>query len=151
MNNTNDKPLIRMAFACPDGKSMINSHFGDSTAFTICEGDGHRFSIIKMIPNGNKFALHGEKEKAINIIDALKSENIQIVVARNYGPNIEHIITRLVPVKTHSNDLKSAIRDVAAVWNELSVVALSEFSIRGRISFDAGKSSETIEVEITGD
>lgn len=150
MNDLNDKRLIRMAFASSDGKSIGNTHFGDSDAFTICEGDGRYFKILKTVINENKLENHGETNKARNIIESLESENIKVVVARAFGPNIEQIITRLVPVKSHSGDLKSAIRDVAAIWNELSVIALSDFSIRGRISFDAGKSNENIEIEITG-
>ena len=93
---------LRFAFAVNDQNEFENKHFGEADKFLIYKfesGSMHTESeeenIYKEYEQEKK---HGLKEKGEVIADFLKSRNVNILVARQFGENISLINAHFIPI-----------------------------------------------------
>jgi predicted Fe-Mo cluster-binding NifX family protein len=93
--------LMKLIVACAtdDGQRFIDRHFGDARHYAIYQLDGQSRRFLRTIPNtSKKEESHADPEKAKSVIALLKDEQVQIVVAKEFGPNIGRIKQYFVPV-----------------------------------------------------
>ncbi len=83
---------IKVAFATDDGKSFMGRHFGDAEHYYIYEIDNNNANFIKKIDNTTEEEkMHADPKKAKGITSLLNEENVNVVVSKVFGPNINRI------------------------------------------------------------
>ena len=88
-----------IACATDDGQTYIDRHFGDARYYAIYQLEGHTWSFLRKIPNtSKKEEKHADPEKAKSVTAILKDEHVQVVMAKEFGPNIARIKRHFVPV-----------------------------------------------------
>ena len=81
-----------IACATDDGQTYIDRHFGDARYYAIYQLEGHTWSFLRKIPNtSKKEEKHADPEKAKSVTAILKDEHVQVVMAKEFGPNIARI------------------------------------------------------------
>jgi len=107
---------IIAAFGTDDGKCFIDRHFGDSSYFDIYEIDENNANFLKRINNstdkdkGNE--VHGDPVKAGGIMGLLLKEKVNVVVSRNFGPNIKRIQMKFVCIRAVGFDIAESIQEI---------------------------------------
>ncbi len=93
---------LRFAFAVNKKNEFENKHFGEADKFLIykfevdsMKKESEEENIFKIFEHGKK---HGIKKKGEAIIEFLKSKNVNILVARQFGKNISMINAHFIPV-----------------------------------------------------
>jgi predicted Fe-Mo cluster-binding NifX family protein len=99
------KSLI-CAFGTDDGKHFTNRHFGDSNKFDLYEISNESISFIKQIENNSvEETTHADPKKAGSISKILKTQGVQIVVSKQFGPNIKRIRKNFVCIRVLEDDI----------------------------------------------
>jgi predicted Fe-Mo cluster-binding NifX family protein len=97
--NTNS---IRFAFAVDQFNSFKSRHFGDAEKYLIYEWNDNEIIFLKEEINRFKDLdeeqTHGSKKKGEAIIDFLKGLNINVLVSRQFGRNIQLVNRHFIPV-----------------------------------------------------
>jgi len=117
---------ILVAFATDDGKEFIDRHFGDADFYDIYEIDENSADFVKRIDNTvDEEEVHADPRKAKGISQLLEKENVKVVVARVFGPNIKRIKKKFVCIVMNDESLDESmnrlcknIRIVAAEWEK---------------------------------
>lgn len=108
-------PNIRFAFAVNKDESFELKHFGDADKYLIYEFFEGEFKLITEQQNTLKLLdespNHGSKDKGNAIIKLLETNKVNVLVSRQFGPNIKMINQHFVPVIIHGDQL-SVIREV---------------------------------------
>ena len=110
-------PNIRFAFAVNKEESFELKHFGDADKYLIYEFLEGEFKLITEQQNTLKLLdespNHGSKDKGNSIIKLLKENKVNVLVSRQFGPNVKKKNQHFVPIIIHDGQL-SVIRDVLA-------------------------------------
>lgn len=108
------------ALATDDGKTFINRHFGDAEKYYIYEINDENYKFIKSVDNTSvEEKQHADPKKARSIIEILKLENVQVVSNLAFGPNINRVKRKLVPVITAKKTLKAGLEELISNHNIL--------------------------------
>lgn len=103
------------AFAVSENNQFEKKHFGDADKYLIYKQDGDGIKLFS--EEINKFKLldeeveHGSKKKGEAIIQFLKKRNVNVLVSRQFGKNINRVNSHFIPVKI-SVDRPDEILDV---------------------------------------
>jgi predicted Fe-Mo cluster-binding NifX family protein len=103
------------AFAVSENNQFEKKHFGDADKYLIYKQDGDEIKLFS--EEINKFKLldeeieHGSKKKGEAIIQFLKERNVNVLVSRQFGKNINRVNNHFIPVKI-SVDRPDDILDV---------------------------------------
>jgi len=125
------------AFGTDDGKTFTNRHFGDSNKFDIYEISSESVKFIKQINNNSvEEKVHADPKKAGSISKMLKSQGVQVVFSKQFGPNIKRIRKKFVCVKSSDENIK-ALQEIAIDNFEIISELLEEGEERGFIIQDA--------------
>jgi predicted Fe-Mo cluster-binding NifX family protein len=111
MMETSGMHFIRAAFATDDGKTFIDRHFGDAGCFEIVDISDSAMIRIKQLNNrsAEDESSHADIKKAGSITDLLKSEGVQVAVAKVFGPNIMRIKKHFVCVRMNDPVIEEAV------------------------------------------
>ena len=104
---------MKVAFATDNGKSFINRHFGDSNYYYIYEMSSSGVEFIKKIENTTEEdneEIHADPIKAKGVTQMLKTEGIEVVIAKIFGPNIKRIRKNFVCILMNDNDISDSIK-----------------------------------------
>lgn len=94
------------AFGTDDGEHFTNRHFGDSNKFYIYEISNESIKFIRQIDNNSiDEKTHADPKKAGSISKILKSQCVQVVVSKQFGPNIKRIRKNFVCIKVLGDDI----------------------------------------------
>jgi len=96
------------AFATDNEKSFTNNHFGDADCYMIYEISLSDVKFIKKISNTSEEEdeeIHADPKKAKSVAKMLKNENVNVVVSRIYGPNINRIKKKFVCVLMDNEEI----------------------------------------------
>lgn len=94
---------LYFAFAVNEDNQFVKKHFGDADKYLIYKHNGERFKLFS--EELNKFKLldeeieHGSKKKGEAIIQFLKEKNVNIIVSRQFGKNINLVNKHFIPIK----------------------------------------------------
>jgi len=98
---------IKLAMAVGDDGNFQAKHFGDADKYEIYEWDNNSFFYLNEIINPFKTLdeeqEHGSREKGKAIIGLLKENNINILVSKQFGKNIQMVIQHFIPVIVSKN------------------------------------------------
>ena len=106
---------MKIAFASDNGKSFIDRHFGDSEHYYIYEMKASGIEFVKKIENTTEEdneEIHADPVKAKGVTEMLKSEDIKVVIAKIFGPNIKRIKKKFVCVLMNDDDISESIKKV---------------------------------------
>jgi predicted Fe-Mo cluster-binding NifX family protein len=107
---------LRVACATDNGEDLINRHFGDAESYLIYDVDDQNYEKVKEINNsteehkGDEEDVHADSEKARNIKELLKEEGVQVLLSRQFGPNIKSVRNYFVPVIAKKLRLIDAVK-----------------------------------------
>jgi len=88
-----------VAFSTNDGKTLVNSHFGDARLYPIYEISENSVRFVETIENTNEDEeIHGDPNKAHSIAQILKPYGVQVMGGKQFGQNIARMVKNFVPV-----------------------------------------------------
>lgn len=106
---------MKIAFASDNGNSFIDRHFGDSDYYYIYELSSSGLEFIKKIENStaeDNEEIHADPVKAKGVTEMLKAEDIRVVIAKVFGPNIKRIKKKFVCVLMNDENISDSIKKV---------------------------------------
>jgi len=104
---------LKVAFATDDGKSFMSRHFGDAEHYYIYEIDNNNANFIKKIDNTTeKEKNHADPKKAKGITNLLSEENVNVVVSKIFGPNINRIKKKFVCIVVKDEKIEKSINNI---------------------------------------
>ncbi len=104
---------MKLAIATDNGKSFIDKHFGDSEQYYIYELSSSELQFVKIIDNTTEDDdpnIHADPKKAKGVTEMLKSEDIKVVVAKVFGPNIKRIKKKFVCVLMNDEQISESLK-----------------------------------------
>jgi predicted Fe-Mo cluster-binding NifX family protein len=122
-----DKNTVRLAMAVNHSGHFESRHFGDADKYLMYEWTDGRFVFLQ--EKSNKFKnfdeeqAHGSKKKGVAIIDFLQSLNINVLVSKQFGKNVQlvncHFIPVIVPEDTPEQVLEILTKHMKWIEDEL--------------------------------
>ncbi len=104
---------LRFALAVNSQGIFRNKHFGDARKFLIYEQKEDKFVLVDTLENPyrvyDEMHGHGSYAKAKLIIDFLKSNNVQVLVAMQFGQNITIINEHFIPIIIYSENVDEVL------------------------------------------
>ncbi len=105
---------LQCAFSLDTENQFPNAHFGDADFFVVYSCDSEKIEFMKKIPNPHKDMHsednHGDQSKAEAIIQLLKNESVNVLISRQFGPNIRRINQHFIPVMISAEDPQEVIQ-----------------------------------------
>ena len=106
---------INIAFALSQSGAFEKKHFGDADKYHIYHLSDEKYQLLYEEENPCKFmdesSGHGTDNKALNIIDFLHQKKVSILVSRQFGANIKHIVKHFIPVEV-SEEIPSKVQTI---------------------------------------
>jgi len=100
-----------VAYATDNGKHFINRHSGDAKYFDLYQINATSVTFIKRIENSTgKEERHADPVKAKGISQLLKNEGVRVMVAKQFGPNINRIKSKFVCVMMNNSDIENSLK-----------------------------------------
>ncbi len=123
------------AFASDDGESFNNDHFGDADLYVLYAISNDEIEYIGQINNTSiRVEGHAAPEKAKSVSSLLKKENVQVLVARIFGPNIKKVKNHFVPVIMKMDKIQEALTILRDNLNEIEIEWKKEGSERKHLT-----------------
>ncbi len=102
-----------VAFATDDGKLFMNRHFGDAKFYLIYKISKSEIQFVEKVENTTTPEMqHADPQKAKGIVDLLKKKGVQVLVTKNFGPNIDRIKSVFVCVYISENSIDEATKTI---------------------------------------
>ncbi len=115
----------KIAFATDNGETFVDRHFGDADYFDIYKVNSSNLKFIKRIENTTEEdskEIHGDPKKAKGILELLKKEDVQVLVSKIFGPNINRIKKKFVCVLVSNDRISDSFdilqRNIDSISNE---------------------------------
>jgi len=110
---------IKLACGTDNGTEFTNEHFGSSKYFLIYDFDLETKDLrfLKRMENSTQEEEHGDIKKAKSVSELL--ENVFVLVAFRYGPNIIRIKKRFVPIISREKNIEEILNKVKLYINEI--------------------------------
>ncbi len=92
---------LTVACATDDGKTFTDNRFGRAKFYAIYEVGKRNYTFIENVDNvtiEGRDDGYGDPIKAKHMLFLLMKENVQILLSRNYGPNIIRMAIRFLPI-----------------------------------------------------
>ena len=114
------KKLIT-AFATDDGKTFIDRHFGDANYFDCYEISETDVTFIQRINNSTEedSEIHADPNKAKGVAKLLKSNHVQVVVSKIFGPNIKRIKKKFVCILMNNQHISESQQMIQQHFNAI--------------------------------
>ena len=132
------KGIMKIKLACgTDNKTEFsNEHFGSSKYFLIYDFDLETKDLrfLKRIENSTQEEeKHGDIKKAKSVSELL--ENVFVLVALRYGPNIIRIKKRFLPIISREKNIEKTLNKVKFYSNKIKSEIEKEKGIDKEIIF----------------
>jgi len=117
--------MKKVACATDDGVNLIKRHFGDAEYYAVYEVNNAGYTHVETIRNNTIDGKdgkngHGDAIKAKHIMMILMEKNIEILLNKNFGPNIYRIKLKFVPVITGKNTIEEGLNEIIEHYNEIN-------------------------------
>ena len=114
------------ALATDDGKTFVDRHFGDARFYHLYTVGRDGADFLKVVPNtAPEETGHADPRKAGGIARLLKTENVNVLATRIFGPNLKRVRKKFVCVilDCHAfseglDFLSANIDTIAAAWEQ---------------------------------
>jgi predicted Fe-Mo cluster-binding NifX family protein len=117
-----------MAFASDDGKNYTGKHFGDAEYYLLYEFTNQYAELQRKLKNTSISEIeesHGDPLKAGSVVEMLQKENVKVVVAAVFGPNIKRIKRQFVCILENEGSISDSIPllmnkfpEILEMWNK---------------------------------
>ncbi len=100
------------AIATDDEKNYTDSHFGDARYYRLYEFTSSSAEYLKIIANTTQQSEpenHADPGKASNVVELLNKEDVKVVVANIFGPNIKRIKSKFVCILMDNGSISKSI------------------------------------------
>ncbi|MGE0019463.1 MAG: NifB/NifX family molybdenum-iron cluster-binding protein [Draconibacterium sp.] len=101
---------ITFAFAVNNQGLFENNHFGEAENFAIFTSSEnelqHLETLSNPVKNKHMEGEHGLKDKALQIISVLKEKEVNVLVSKQFGKNINIVNQHFIPVIIHEENLE---------------------------------------------
>ena len=105
---------LLIAFGTDDGVHLNDDHVGMAKEYLVYEFSEDGEALIERRQNssftGDEAAKHGDPEKAKTTASVLK--NIDVLVGKKFGPNINRLLKNLVCVVARTEDIATAVHAI---------------------------------------
>lgn len=116
-----------VAIATEDGVSMPKSHFGEALQFEIYSVSAGGAEKRQTVRNPHAEEKHGDGQhhgggnsgRGNGIGRLLGEYGVQVMVSRAFGPNIQRMRQRFVPVKVDVERPEAALTLLQSHWDEV--------------------------------
>jgi len=141
MPDPNRCRAARLALATIDGQTCTDTHFGEAPVYAIHAFDGQTFKHVQNLANPSSGEeAHGSSSKTVSILDLLAQHDVEILVARRFGPSIKKIQRSAVAVITGGRTASETFPELAQAW--LRIQAAQQSSGETRQAVLAGVEGE---------
>ncbi len=111
---------MRVACATDDGINFVSRHFGDAKYYYIFELIDDDYVFVEKITNtSDEEKQHADPLKAKNILALLKEQNVEVGVAKMFGPNIVRIKNVITPVIVSVEDIQTGLEQLKEFHAEI--------------------------------
>jgi len=117
-----------IAFGSDDGKNYTEKHFGDAEYYLLYELTNQYAELQRKIKNTSVIEIkeiHGDPLKAGSVVEMLQKENVKVVVAAVFGPNIKRIKRQFVCILENKGLISDSIPhlmnkfpEILEIWNK---------------------------------
>lgn len=109
--------MITVACATDDGSNFSEKHFGDAEGYKIFEVSGEGEKYLETMENITvscieRDEIHGDPVKAKHVMMLLKEKGVQVLINRKFGPNIQRIKIRFLPVITRKTNIEDGLLQI---------------------------------------
>ncbi len=113
---------MKIAFATNNGKTFVDSHFGEADYYDIYAIDEEQADFIKRIFNtvDEEEEVHADPKKAKGIANLLLKEKVSIVVSKIFGPNLKRIKKKFVCIIVKEDEIEDGIRKICKNIEKIS-------------------------------
>lgn len=113
---------MKIAFATNNGKTFVDSHFGEADYYDIYAIDEEQADFIKRISNtvDEEEEVHADPKKAKGIANLLLKEKVSIVVSKIFGPNLKRIKKKFVCIIVKEDEIEDGIRKICKNIEKIS-------------------------------
>jgi predicted Fe-Mo cluster-binding NifX family protein len=104
---------FKVSFATNDGKTLVNSHFGDAEIYPIYEIDENEIKFLMNVNNTTEEEdeeIHGDPRKAQGISQLMKPYGVQVLCGKQFGKNIVRMVKKFVPVLVSVSTVEEATK-----------------------------------------
>ncbi len=115
---------MRVAFATDNGKTFMDRHFGDAEFYDMYEIDKDNIEYIKRIVNTTEDDdehIHADPKKAKGLAELFKGENIQVLVSKVFGPNIQGMKKKFVCILMNEESIEAGIKKIKESLNNIEI------------------------------
>ncbi len=115
-----------VACATDDKVNFMDEHFGDAEYYCIYKLNSNGYELIETIDNTTEEEeMHADPKKAKNITQMLKNKNVNVVMTRVFGGNVNRITKKFVSILAKKETLKEEL-DILVEKTELLEKAFNE-------------------------
>ncbi len=117
---------FKAAFATDDGITFTDSHFGDAQKYiiyTITPGQAQKTGEVKNTTHPEREehdSHHGDQKKAQGIGGLMKSNQVQVLVGKVFGPNIKRMNPQFVVVLMNDETIEQAAQRLSKHFDQLT-------------------------------
>ena len=113
-----------VACATNDGRDITSEHFGGARQYALYELNETTCTFLQSLPNTSEPEKRcADPEKARSVTELLTDQHVQVVVGKQFGPNIGRIKQHFVPVLIKTDTIEAGCAKVleqkAAIVDEL--------------------------------
>ena len=111
---------ITAAFASDNKKDLSKEHFGEAKEFFIYEISASSMKFAKSIINiSPEEKMHGDPKKAKGVSSLLKPHDVQVVVNKAFGKNINRMKKQFVCIISKTDDIDESIKNIQLDFNTI--------------------------------
>ena len=113
-SNKNMTNAIIVAFATmKDEQILTNSHFGSADSYVLYKCNSLECKKLQTIKNTTaEERSHNDPGKASSVTELLKKYNVNVIVARRFGPNLKRVNKNFVPVIVKSESVDETLKTI---------------------------------------
>jgi len=115
---------IKLAFAVNAENEFEEKHFGDTYKFLIYDFKNNLFNLVLEQINIYKNLPHGTKDKGNSITELLKTYEINVLISKQFGKNLQIVNKSFIPIIVSHNTpteviniMKKQIHWIEDEWN----------------------------------
>ena len=120
MDSVNENITLLVAFATRDGDAIPKGHFGEAPRFDIYRLSETMVERVASVHNPRTGASRSDHQQTGRggggIGRFLGEHGAQVMVSRGFGPNIQRMRRRFLPVKVDLDSVAGAIGLLQANW-----------------------------------
>jgi predicted Fe-Mo cluster-binding NifX family protein len=117
---------MKIAVATMENDTLAPKHFGEVRYFELIEYKDRQITRLECIPNtqsvhgqGQHDHIHGDHGKAKGIVQLLQAAGAELLIGRQFGPNIRRVCAHFGILLTGSHTINELMGELLTIGSEL--------------------------------